>query len=185
MVVFTNCSQAELFVNGRSLGKRTGSRYGYLCWKAVSYETGKLIAVGDGGTARDERVTCGAAKEIKLWLEHGENDIIIVNAAIVDEYGNTVPNEDCELSFCADLATDKDNFAKKYVRVSCNSDNSMSAELIISDFEKPLNAGLDLKAFSEVRLLGTSSGWAADHMTPHSGRRRSFKGLAQAIFKLC
>lgn len=185
VVVFTNCSEAELFVNGRSLGKRTGSCYGYLCWKAVSYEAGKLIAVGDGGTARDELVTCGAAKEIKLWLEHGENDIIIVNAAIVDEYGNTVPNEDCELSFCADLATDKDNFAKKYVRVSCNSDNGMSAELIISDFEKPLNAGLDLKAFSEVRLLGTSSGWAADHMTPHSGRRRSFKGLAQAIFKLC
>ena len=47
VVVFTNCSQAELFVNGRSLGKRTRSRYGYLCWKAVSYEKGKLIAVGD------------------------------------------------------------------------------------------------------------------------------------------
>lgn len=185
VVVFTNCSQAELFVNGRSLGKRTRSRYGYLCWKAVSYETGKLIAVGDGGTARDERVTCGAAEKIKLWLEHGENDIIIVNAAIVDERGNTVQNADCELNFLAVLDESKENSEQKYVRVSCDSDTGMSAELKVSDFEMSLNAGVDWKLFSEVRLLGTSSGWAADHVLPQSNRRKSFRGLAQAIFKLC
>ena len=87
-------------------------------------------------------MTCGAAEKIKLWLEHGENDIIIVNAAIVDERGNTVQNADCELNFLMILDEAKENSEQKYVRVSCDSDTGMSAEPKVSDFEMSLNAGL-------------------------------------------
>ena len=36
----------------------------------------------------------------------------------------------------------------------------------------------------KIRLLGTSSGCAADHVVPGSNVRRSFNGLAQAVFKV-
>ena len=183
VVVFTNCTEAELFVNGRSLGKRTKSRCGYLCWKDVIYEAGEITAVGDGGTVRDVLMTPGKAERIKLWLEHKENGVIIVNAAIVDADGNNVRNEDCELNFTADIVENKEHFGQKIVKVGCSADTVRGAELEIYDLEKSLNDGCDGEGLSEVRLLGTSSGWAADHVTPHSSRRRSFNGLAQAIFK--
>lgn len=179
VVVFTNCTEAELFVNGKSLGKRTRSRYGYLCWKDVIYEAGEITAVGDGGTVRDVLVTPGKAERINLWLEHKENGVIIVNAAIADSDGINVRNADCELNFMADIVENKEHFGQKFVRVSCSTDTGLSAEIEICGLDRA--AGGEI---SEVRLLGTSSGWVADHVTPHSSRRRSFNGLAQAIFEV-
>ena len=46
------------------------------------------------------------------------------------------------------------------------------------------NETLDGADAEQIRLLGTSSGYAADHVPPHSDVRRTFNGLAQAVFKV-
>lgn len=183
IVVFTNCKAAELFVNGRSLGKREKTRFGYLCWEAVSYEPGRIEAVGDDGAAQDIAVTPGSACGVKMSLEHAENDILIVNAAIVDGDGNVVCDADCDLKFGAHIINDA------YAAVCCESESGYSVVLNVSFAKKPHSAGmadepLDGGNAADIRLLGTSSGHAADHVPPHSDVRRTFNGLAQAVFKV-
>lgn len=180
VIVFANCQQAELFVNGKSLGRKAKSRYGYLRWEDVSYEEGTLSAVGDDGTCEDRLVTAGSPDRIKLGLEYRENNIIIVNAAIVDEDGNTVCGADCDLHFDAVIACGvaEDD---AHVSISCEAQNGMRAVLDVTEIG---NMGGGRENPPKIRLLGTSSGWAADHVTPHSSVRRSFNGMAQAIFSL-
>lgn len=183
IVVFTNCKAAELFVNGRSLGKREKTRFGYLCWEAVPYEPGRIEAVGDDGAARDIAVTPGNACGVKLSLEHAENDILIVNAAIVDGDGNVVCDADCDLKFGAHIINDA------YAAVCCESESGYSAVLNVPFMKKTHSAGMADEPFdgentADIRLLGTSSGYAADHVPPHSDVRRTFNGLAQAVFKV-
>ena len=58
---------------------------------------------------------------------------------------------------------------------------------IVTDADSDIKFSADIKELSElskVRLLGTSSGYTADHVPPHSDVRRSFNGLAQAVFKV-
>lgn len=183
IVVFTNCKAAELFVNGRSLGRREKSRFGYLCWEAVPYEPGRLEAVGDDGAARDIVVTPGNACDVKLNIEHAENDILIVNAAIVDGDDNVVCDADCDLKFSAHILNDA------YVTVHCESESGYSTVLNVPFMKKTHSTGMADEPFdgenvADIRLLGTSSGYAADHVPPHSDVRRTFNGLAQAVFKV-
>ena len=89
----------ELFVNGRSLGKKKAEKFGYLTWKDVIYESGELMAVGDCGAVKDTIVTPGMAAGIEIKLEYFHGDILIVNAAIVDAEKNVVPGSNVRRSF--------------------------------------------------------------------------------------
>lgn len=183
IVVFTNCKAAELFVNGRSLGKREKTRFGYLCWEAVPYEPGRLEAVGDDEAARDIAATPGNACDVKLYIEHAENNILIVNASVIDDYGNVVCDADCDLKFSAHILNDA------YVTVHCESESGYSAVINVPFTNKThidgmTNETLDGANAAQIILLGTSSGYAADHVPPHSDVRRTFNGLAQAVFKV-
>lgn len=103
---FSNCDQVELFLNGRSLGKREMPRLGHIEMK-VPYEPGTLSAKGfkDGRIVLTTEVrTTGTPAGIKLIADrekikaNGE-DIAIVTVQVVDGKGDVVPYADNPVIF--------------------------------------------------------------------------------------
>ncbi|MBQ6680071.1 MAG: DUF4982 domain-containing protein [Lachnospiraceae bacterium] len=95
---YTNCSEAELFLNGESLGKRTLSPVDHAEWDVV-YAPGVLEAVAykDGvEVARDRQETTGEAVALKWIPENADDvkagDILILTCAAVDAEGREVPD---------------------------------------------------------------------------------------------
>ena len=96
--VNTNADNVELFLNGKSLGKKDMPRNSHLEWK-VKYAPGKLEAIaykrGKKLTAKVE--TTGAPAEVVLtpykttMLADG-TDVTVMNIAIIDREGREVPD---------------------------------------------------------------------------------------------
>ena len=105
----TNCEQAELFLNGRSLGKQDIDIDKQAYWE-VPFEAGELKLVGyNGGKAvcEDIRRTAGEAARLILRpferkIKNDGIDLAIVDIIAVDEDGNEVTDfeQSVELS-CA------------------------------------------------------------------------------------
>lgn len=119
--VYTNYPTAELFINGKSQGKRTkdetitleGSytkeaqesferqkRY-RLMWMDTKYEPGtvKVVAYNNNGTAVAEKEIHTAGKPYALRLETDRTmlaangkDLAFITVSVVDKNGNTCPN---------------------------------------------------------------------------------------------
>lgn len=97
--VYTNCDEAELFLNGVSLGKHAIEKWTHGEWN-VPYEPGCLKAVGyiNGKCqAEDCQTTAGRPVGLKLQLENGPvyangEDIALFTCIAVDEQGMEVPN---------------------------------------------------------------------------------------------
>ncbi len=98
VVAYTNFKEAELFVNGKSAGKRTPEEY-TAAWQ-VPYEKGeiKVVAVDDEGISyQRSRYSFGDSAEIKLSCEKtslkadGE-DVAAIVIFTVDENGVPVDN---------------------------------------------------------------------------------------------
>ena len=96
---YTNCEESELYLNGKSLGKRQIEKFGHGVWQ-VPYEKGTLKVVGRIGgrdVATDLVTTSG--KPVKLCLR-AENQIpaadgrsiLHVTCCCVDENGIEVPD---------------------------------------------------------------------------------------------
>ena len=94
---YTNTTSLELFLNGRSLGRRDIERFGHGEWD-VAYESGALEVVaydGDKIVARDTRVTSKKAHSLALKLDtkdisaNGE-DIAVFTCYALDEDGKEV-----------------------------------------------------------------------------------------------
>lgn len=107
---YTNCTEVELFVNGKSQGKRSkGADDLHLAWK-VKYEPGTLKAVGryaDGTTLTEERKTAGAASAIVLTADRatisaGGRDLSFITLKVVDKAGNLVPDANPLIEFETD-----------------------------------------------------------------------------------
>jgi beta-galactosidase len=101
---YTNCASAELFVNGRSFGKKEKKRGEFrLKWNEVVYEPGSIKVVGysDKGKKLCEKEIRTAEKPYKIELStdreriraDGE-DLCFVTVRIVDEKGNLCPKAD-------------------------------------------------------------------------------------------
>jgi len=96
---YSNCKEVELFLNGRSLGRKTTPKNSHLQW-TVKYEPGTLLAKGytDGKMVTEVKVeTTGAPARIKLMPDrttiHADGkDLSIVTVAVTDENGRVVPN---------------------------------------------------------------------------------------------
>ena len=96
---YTNCGQAELFLNGKSLGSKdlSSARKGVLTWE-VGYEAGTLTAVGlNGGeeACRSELVTAGEASKIVLSadrdvIQSDGRDVSNIAVYVTDNSGNIV-----------------------------------------------------------------------------------------------
>lgn len=126
--VYTNYPTAELFINGKSQGKRTkdlsikrdGSdsqedkdnftrqkRY-RLMWMDTKYEPGivKVVAYDKAGNPVAEKEMKTAGKPYRIVLQADRNtiksdgkDISFVNVKIVDREGNFCPTDEREISF--------------------------------------------------------------------------------------
>ncbi|MFK7735065.1 MAG: beta-galactosidase GalB [Pirellulaceae bacterium] len=106
--VFTSGNEVELFLNGKSLGRKTKQQYQYrLRWDDVVYEPGELQAVAfkDGKPWSSTVVnTAGQPAEVRLTVDRKHvradgTDLCFVTARIVDSNGTLVPQADNELKF--------------------------------------------------------------------------------------
>lgn len=101
----TNCESVELFLNGKSLGKKNGIKNSHLEWKVV-YEPGILEAKGfRNGREVVKRVeTTGQTFTVKLIPDRNTinadgEDVSIVNVIALDEKGREVPTASESLVF--------------------------------------------------------------------------------------
>lgn len=107
--VYTSGTEAELFVNGKSWGRRS-KREGQdfrLVWDSVVYQPGsvRVVAYKNGQKwAEDEVQTTGEARKIRLEadrnsLDAGSSELAFVTVRLTDEEDRTVPTACCPLKF--------------------------------------------------------------------------------------
>ena len=106
--VFTSGDEAELFLNGRSMGRLRKQPFEYrLRWDEVLYEPGELhvVTYKDGSFwANTSVATTGSAATIKLTADRESisgdgKDLVYVTADVVDAEGRIVPTTDNEIEF--------------------------------------------------------------------------------------
>ena len=104
---YSNCKEVELFLNGKSLGKKTMEPKGHLEWP-VNYEAGTLNAKGfdaNGKLIAETKVeTTGAPAAIQLapdrtTISADGEDCSIVDVSVVDAQGRVVPTADNTVHF--------------------------------------------------------------------------------------
>ncbi len=101
IVVFTNCKEVELTLNGKSLGKGVSCEDEFssienapLVWKNVSFEEGKLEVKGKHGDQKliDSLITAGSPAKIVLSASNDliadGRDISYIDLTITDDRGN-------------------------------------------------------------------------------------------------
>ena len=105
VLVNSNADDVELFLNGKSLGKKDMPRNGHLNW-TVNYEPGTLSAVaykkGKKLTAKVE--TTGLPTEVvmtpyKTTMLADGTDVSVINISVVDKEGREVPDADNLIKF--------------------------------------------------------------------------------------
>lgn len=102
---YSNLDEIELFVNGKSLGKKKMERNWYLTWENVIYEPGEVMAKGyrNGIEVMTDTVkTTDVPYKIELTsYKHtvSVGDIAIINVKITDKKGMTVPTADNQIFF--------------------------------------------------------------------------------------
>ncbi len=97
----SNCDEIELFVNGKSAGRKAMQKDYHLEWsvpyapgriEAFAYKAGKVVL-------KDKRETAGPAARVILtsdrdWLAADGRDCAVLRAEVVDAKGRTVPRAD-------------------------------------------------------------------------------------------
>lgn len=105
---YNNAEQAELFLNGQSLGRssKTGDRL-HAAWR-VPFTAGeiKVVKYRDGKIVQQEvKRTAGAATQMRVRVEHDKfktgdaRDLYFVEVELLDKEGEAVLHEDTEISF--------------------------------------------------------------------------------------
>lgn len=106
VMTVTNCDEVELFLNGKSLGRRASDICEQCEW-SVLFEAGTLSAVGyrDGkAVARAENKTAGKAVAIQLTpdrtvMDNKGQDTVPVRVSVVDENGVELPDASDLITF--------------------------------------------------------------------------------------
>lgn len=112
IMVYTNAASVEVFINNKSIGvkkydKKTANPV-YLDYGYCEYQPGELKAVAkdkDGKIiATDVVYTAGEAKSIALtgdrsFIKNDGNDLLYVEAEIVDSAGNMLPTANNRITF--------------------------------------------------------------------------------------
>ncbi|WP_294391695.1 beta-galactosidase GalA [uncultured Sphingomonas sp.] len=84
--VYANADEAELTLNGRSLGRRRIPAQGHAEWQ-VPYAPGKLVAIGYRAgkrVASDQVVTTGPARTLSLSVDRPDTPTAKGNVAVID-----------------------------------------------------------------------------------------------------
>jgi len=109
MYAVAKADQAELFVNGKSLGEGQRSLNTLFTWPNVAFESGeiKVVAYRDGAQiASQVKQTAGEPAAIRLtpmtapggWLADG-SDIALVDFEVVDAAGRRCPTDQARVDF--------------------------------------------------------------------------------------
>jgi beta-galactosidase len=104
--VHSNLESVELFLNGKSLGTKTIPANSHVSWK-VGYVPGTIEARGyrnDKLAESMKRETTGPAARIVLhsdrdWIAANGEDVVMLDAQVVDAQNRVVPTADAEISF--------------------------------------------------------------------------------------
>jgi len=102
---FSNCDRVELFLNGKSLGRKDMARFSHLEWK-VRYAPGELLAKGwkKGRMITAKVETTGEPASLRLTPDRtsvradGE-DAVVMNVTALDAKGREVPIADNLVQF--------------------------------------------------------------------------------------
>ena len=106
--VYTSGDEAELFLNGKSLGRKKKGAFEYrLRWDEVKYEPGelKVVAYKNGKEwATDTVKTTGAPAKLLLAADRSTimndgRDLSFLTASVADQDGQTVPRSSSQLKF--------------------------------------------------------------------------------------
>lgn len=116
--VYTNHPSAELFVNGKSQGRREKTdeslqhRY-RLMWQEVTYEAGelKVVAYDDAGAVAGEKIirTAGKPHHLEVAADRTNltadgKDLAYITVSVVDRDGNLCPHDGSSVNFSVDGA---------------------------------------------------------------------------------
>ncbi len=107
---YTNCDELELFLNGKSLGKKSIEKYGHGEWQ-VPYEPGtiRVEALKDGKVVCfEEKSTTGKAVKLNLKLDNkidvaNGKDIAVITCYCTDSEGREVPDATPFVNFNANI----------------------------------------------------------------------------------
>jgi len=108
VMVYTSGDEAELFLNGKSLGRKTKAKYEYrLRWDDVPYQPGELKTVAyKGGRrwAQDSVRTAGAPARLKISADRTKlsadgRDLSYLTVRVVDAAGVLVPDAHNHIQF--------------------------------------------------------------------------------------
>ncbi|MFY0600010.1 MAG: DUF4982 domain-containing protein [Cyclobacteriaceae bacterium] len=160
--LYSNCEEIELFLNDKSLGKRSLSEFKDHIYKwAVPYAAGELKAKGTiGGKEVEETlISASAPASIKLTIDKTEltadgYDVAHIIAQLVDEKGNPIKHMDKKLTFSIDgdvklLGVDNGSIT--------NVQDFQSNELVTSQGRSLMIIQSNLDA-SSVKITATSEG---------------------------
>jgi beta-galactosidase len=97
-----NAEEVELFLNGKSLGRKAMPRLGHLAWAGVIYQPGALVACGytGGRQVSEAKVeTTGKPAAIQLTPDRAAiradgEDLAVITVSIADADGCHVPSAD-------------------------------------------------------------------------------------------
>lgn len=109
VMAHTNCAEAELFLNGKSLGRKAVDKYDMADWM-VNFEKGTLKMIGYSNGAEvcfDEVTTTGKAAKIVIepqrdFVYDGCDDTVIFNISAADKNNFTVPLADNLIKFTSE-----------------------------------------------------------------------------------
>ncbi len=107
--VYSNCDEVELFLNGKSRGRKSMPLRGHLGWQ-VNYAPGTLLASGyknGRAVAEDRRETTGPAARIKLVPDRAsiaadERDASVITVSVLDSQNRIVPTASNQVTFETD-----------------------------------------------------------------------------------
>lgn len=106
--VYTSGDEVELFLNGKSLGRKTKAQYEYrLSWDDVIYQPGELKAVAykhGKKWAQTVMRTAGPAAQLTLAADHPTikadgQDLSFVTVTVADQAGQLVPRSHNHVTF--------------------------------------------------------------------------------------
>jgi beta-galactosidase len=121
--VYTSGDEAELFLNGKSLGRKKKGQFEYrIRWDDVVYQPGtlKVVAYKNGKKwATDEVKTTGPATKLTLKADRSKitadgKDLSFITVTVADKSGLMVPRSDNDIKFSVEgpgeiVATDNGN----------------------------------------------------------------------------
>lgn len=105
MYGYSNLDEVELFVNGKSYGRRAVEKNWYVSWDEVMYEPGHVVAKGyRNGELLIEKILETTGIPAKIVIEPYQEQVraggtAIFKISIVDQNGRIVPTADNELHF--------------------------------------------------------------------------------------